>query len=156
MSQNPRRGCGALLAHCGCLTLFVASGGGACVSSFGFEDYCTQSTSEKPQGASLSQPSHPIQHGQRIRGFGTGSYGHVTRGGRRPDQRVPDIAMNDRKEADAEVRALVEHALSDRSGEWQVPIVGSRENDCWEMKIWGRMGLSDHKSLVGRAHIDEG
>lgn len=28
-----------------------------------------------------------------------------------------------------EVRALVEHALSDRPGDWRVSIVGSREND---------------------------
>jgi hypothetical protein len=47
----------------------------------------------------------------------------------------------------AEVRVLVEHTLSDRSGEWWVSIVGSHENDCWEMKIWGPNG--DHKSLAG-------
>jgi hypothetical protein len=44
----------------------------------------------------------------------------------------------------AEVRALVEHALSDRAGDWRVSIVGSRESDGWEMKIWDRRGLSGH------------
>jgi hypothetical protein len=41
-----------------------------------------------------------------------------------------------------EVRALVEHALSDRPGDWRVSVVGSRENDGWEMKILNRTGLS--------------
>jgi hypothetical protein len=31
--------------------------------------------------------------------------------------------------AGAEVRVLVERALSDRPGDWRVSIVGSREND---------------------------
>jgi hypothetical protein len=31
--------------------------------------------------------------------------------------------------AGAEVQALVEHALTDRPGEWRVAIIGSREND---------------------------
>ena len=35
--------------------------------------------------------------------------------------------------AGAEVRALVEHALSDRPGDWRVSIFGSRANDGWEM-----------------------
>jgi hypothetical protein len=35
--------------------------------------------------------------------------------------------------AGAEVRALVEHALNDRPGDWRVSIVGSRANDGWEM-----------------------
>jgi hypothetical protein len=43
---------------------------------------------------------------------------------------------------EAEVRALVEHALSDRPGDWRMSIVGSRENDSWEMKILGPNGLS--------------
>ena len=36
-----------------------------------------------------------------------------------------------------DVVALVEHALSDRKGDWQVLIVGSQESDRWEMKILG-------------------
>ncbi|HEY4842786.1 MAG TPA: hypothetical protein VIH78_12520 [Terriglobales bacterium] len=44
--------------------------------------------------------------------------------------------------AGAEVRALVEHALSGRPGDWRVSIVGSRENDSWGMKILGPNVLS--------------
>jgi hypothetical protein len=35
----------------------------------------------------------------------------------------------------AEVASLVEHALSDRTGDWRVLIVGSQADDRWEMKI---------------------
>jgi hypothetical protein len=52
---------------------------------------------------------------------------------------------------EAEVRALVEHALSDRPGEWRVSIVGSRENDDWEMKILGANGFQRSYTLVGSA-----
>ena len=34
----------------------------------------------------------------------------------------------------AEIRALVEHALSNRPGDWRVSIVGSRENDMWPQR----------------------
>jgi hypothetical protein len=37
----------------------------------------------------------------------------------------------------AEVRAVVEHVLADRSGDWRVSIMGSRANDRWELKITG-------------------
>jgi hypothetical protein len=53
--------------------------------------------------------------------------------------------------ASAEIRALVEHALSDRPGAWRVSIVGSRENDGWEMKIWGPNGFERSYTLVGSA-----
>src|ERR1019366_3615591 len=53
--------------------------------------------------------------------------------------------------AGAEVRALVEHALSDRPGDWRVSIVGSRANDNWEMKIWGPIGFERSYTLVGSA-----
>jgi hypothetical protein len=53
--------------------------------------------------------------------------------------------------AGAEVRALVEHALSGRSGDWWVSIVGSRENDGWEMKILGPNGFERSYTLVGSA-----
>jgi hypothetical protein len=51
----------------------------------------------------------------------------------------------------AEVRALVEHALSDRPGDWRVSILGSRENDDWEMKIWGPNGFERSYTLAGSA-----
>jgi hypothetical protein len=53
--------------------------------------------------------------------------------------------------AGAEVRALVEHALSGRPGDWRVSIVGSRENDSWEMKILGPNGFERSYTLVGSA-----
>jgi hypothetical protein len=48
----------------------------------------------------------------------------------------------------AEVRALVEHALSDKAGDWRVSIVGSRENDGWEMTILGPNGFERSYTLV--------
>ena len=37
----------------------------------------------------------------------------------------------------AEVRAIIDHVLADRPGDWRVSIIGSRANDRWEMKIVG-------------------
>jgi hypothetical protein len=37
----------------------------------------------------------------------------------------------------AEVRAIIEHVLADRLGDWRVSILGSQANDRWEMKIVG-------------------
>ena len=51
----------------------------------------------------------------------------------------------------AEVQALVEHAMSDRPGDWRVSIVGSRENDSWEMKVLGPNGFERSYALVGSA-----
>jgi hypothetical protein len=49
----------------------------------------------------------------------------------------------------AEIQALVEHHLGDRPGDWRVSIVGSRENDSWEMRILGPNGFE--RSLhIGR------
>jgi hypothetical protein len=53
--------------------------------------------------------------------------------------------------AGSEVQALVEHALSDRPGDWRVSIVGSRENDRWEMKIQGSNGFERSYTLIGSA-----
>jgi hypothetical protein len=53
--------------------------------------------------------------------------------------------------AGAEVRALVEHALSDRPGDSRVSIVGSRASDNWEMKIWGPNEFERSYTLVGSA-----
>ncbi len=50
-----------------------------------------------------------------------------------------------------EVRALVEHALSNSPGDWRVSIVGSRENDSWEMRVWGPNGFERSYTLVGSA-----
>ena len=44
-------------------------------------------------------------------------------------------------DGEAEVRAHVEHALTDRPGEWRGSIVGSRENDGWETEDLGTDGV---------------
>src|SRR5712692_796952 len=41
----------------------------------------------------------------------------------------------------AEVRAVIEHVLADRPGDWRVSIIGSQTNDRWEMKIMGPNGI---------------
>lgn len=51
----------------------------------------------------------------------------------------------------AEIRALVEHALSDRPGDWRVAIHGSRGSDSWEMKVEGPNGFERSYTLVGGA-----
>ena len=53
--------------------------------------------------------------------------------------------------AGAEVRALVEHALSDRAGDWRVSIVGSRADDGWEMTVLGPNGFERSYTWVGSA-----
>jgi hypothetical protein len=50
-----------------------------------------------------------------------------------------------------EIVAVIEHALSDRPGEWRVSIVGSRANDNWELKVEGPEGFERSYSLVGSA-----
>jgi hypothetical protein len=54
-------------------------------------------------------------------------------------------------EVRAEVAALVEHALSDRTGDWRVLIVGSQADDRWEMKITGPNGFERSYTLDGSA-----
>jgi hypothetical protein len=51
----------------------------------------------------------------------------------------------------AEVRAIIEHALADRPGDWRVSIVGSQANDRWEMKIVGPNGFERSYTLEGSA-----
>ncbi len=50
-----------------------------------------------------------------------------------------------------EVQVLVEHALSDRAGDWRVSIVGSRADENWEMKVEGPNGFERSYTLVGSA-----
>ena len=54
-------------------------------------------------------------------------------------------------EVRAEVAALVEHALSDRTGDWRVLIVGSQADDRWEMKIIGPNAFERSYTLEGSA-----
>jgi hypothetical protein len=49
----------------------------------------------------------------------------------------------------AEIAALIEHALADRSGDWHVSIVGSQANDNWEIKIAGPNGFERSYTLEG-------
>jgi hypothetical protein len=51
----------------------------------------------------------------------------------------------------AEVRAIIEHALADRVGDWGISIVGSQANDRWEMKIAGPNGFERSYTLEGSA-----
>ena len=50
-----------------------------------------------------------------------------------------------------EVRALIEHALSDKPADWRVSIVGSRENDSWDMRGLGPNGFERSYTLAGSA-----
>jgi hypothetical protein len=49
----------------------------------------------------------------------------------------------------SEIAAIIEHALSDRPGDWRVSIIGSQANDRWEMKIVGPNGLERCYTLEG-------
>ena len=51
----------------------------------------------------------------------------------------------------AEVRAIIEHVLADRPGDWRVSILGSQANDRWEMKIVGPNGFERSYTLEGAA-----
>jgi hypothetical protein len=53
--------------------------------------------------------------------------------------------------ARAEIALVIDHVLSDRPGEWRVSIVGSRENDNWELKIEGPKGFERSYTLTGDA-----
>jgi hypothetical protein len=51
----------------------------------------------------------------------------------------------------AEVRAIIEHALADRPGDWRVWILGSQADDRWEMRIMGPNGFERSYTLEGSA-----
>jgi hypothetical protein len=51
--------------------------------------------------------------------------------------------------AQAEFRAVIEHVLADRPGDWRVLIVGSQANDRWELKITGPNGFERSYTLEG-------
>ena len=51
----------------------------------------------------------------------------------------------------AEVRAVVEHVLADRPGNWRVSITGSQANDRWELKITGPHAFERSYTLEGSA-----
>jgi hypothetical protein len=51
----------------------------------------------------------------------------------------------------AKVRAIIEHVLADRPGNWRVSIVVSQANDRWEMKIGGPIAFERSYTLEGSA-----
>jgi hypothetical protein len=56
-----------------------------------------------------------------------------------------------------DIVANVEHALSDKAGEWRVSISGSRASENWEMKVLGSNGFERSYTLTGTAgeHLPE-
>ena len=50
-----------------------------------------------------------------------------------------------------EVTVVIEHVLSQKSGDWRVVILGSQANDQWEMKITGPNAFERSYTLEGTA-----
>lgn len=50
-----------------------------------------------------------------------------------------------------DIVARVEHAFSDKRGEWQVSIVGTRASESWEMQVQGPKGFKRAYTLDGSA-----
>ena len=50
-----------------------------------------------------------------------------------------------------EIAACIEHASSDRRGEWRVTIVGSRAGENWEMRVEGPNGFERTYTLTSAA-----
>ena len=51
--------------------------------------------------------------------------------------------------AQAEVRAVIEHVLADRPGDWRISLIGSQANALWEMKILGPNAFERSYTLDG-------
>jgi hypothetical protein len=49
----------------------------------------------------------------------------------------------------ADVRAVIEHVLADRTGNWRVSLVGSQAKNRWEMTILGSFGFERSYTLEG-------
>jgi hypothetical protein len=69
------------------------------------------------------------------------------------DQMTVSVEMQHTRDSglQAEVRAIIEHVLADRLGDWRVSIVGSQANDRWEMKITGPNSFERSYTLEGSA-----
>lgn len=50
-----------------------------------------------------------------------------------------------------EIAGNIEHALSDRHGNWRVTIAGSRATESWEMRVEGPLGFERTYSLARAA-----
>jgi hypothetical protein len=51
----------------------------------------------------------------------------------------------------SDIRAAVEHALADHSGDWRVSVIGSQANDRWELKVFGPNLFERSYTLEGAA-----
>lgn len=49
----------------------------------------------------------------------------------------------------SEIVAMIEHLFSDSGGEWHVSVLGSQENDNWELRLTGPRGFERSYTLVG-------
>ena len=50
-----------------------------------------------------------------------------------------------------QIAASIEHALTDKRGDWRVTIAGSRASENWEMRIEGPNGFERTYTLAGAA-----
>ena len=50
-----------------------------------------------------------------------------------------------------EIVASIEHALSDRSGEWRVYLAGSHASENWELRVEGPNAFERSYTLAGAA-----
>ena len=50
-----------------------------------------------------------------------------------------------------EIAVGIEHALSEKAGEWRVSIAGSRETENWDMRVEGPNGFERSYTLSGAA-----
>ena len=50
-----------------------------------------------------------------------------------------------------EITASIEHALTDKRGDWRVTIAGSRASENWEMRVEGPNGFERTYILAGAA-----
>ncbi len=50
-----------------------------------------------------------------------------------------------------EIVAIIEHALSDKPGEWRVSIAGSHASENWEMRVEGPSGFERSYTLASAA-----
>jgi hypothetical protein len=49
----------------------------------------------------------------------------------------------------SEIKAIIAHALVERPGDWRALIIGSQENDRWEIKITGPNAFERSYALEG-------
>ena len=50
-----------------------------------------------------------------------------------------------------EITVGIEHALSEKAGEWRVSVAGSRETENWDMRVEGPNGFERTYTLSGAA-----